>query len=102
MVAIYTHKCEQKWLQINNRGEGIGTKMSWVEKNRKINNQGGDDYSWLESKLFNVSDSSFRDMLNIHFFLKKNMFFILYSVYWLNSAPFWLRHSLCIKLVQKW
>ena len=30
-----------KWLQINNSGEGIGTKMSWVEKNRKINNQGG-------------------------------------------------------------
>ena len=25
--------------------------MSWVEKNRKINNQGGDDYSGLESTL---------------------------------------------------
>ena len=25
--------------------------MSWVEKNRKINNRGGDGYSGLESKL---------------------------------------------------
>ena len=25
--------------------------MSWAEKNRKINNQGGDDYSGLESTL---------------------------------------------------
>ena len=38
---------EQKWLKINNRGVGI--KMSWVEKNREINNLGGDDYSGLES-----------------------------------------------------
>ena len=38
-MAIYTQKCEQKWLKINNRGVGI--KMSWVEKNRKINNRGG-------------------------------------------------------------
>ena len=30
---------EQKWLKINNRGVGI--KMSWVEKNREINNLGG-------------------------------------------------------------
>ena len=37
-MAIYTQKCEQKWLKINNRGVGI--KMSWVEKNRKINNRG--------------------------------------------------------------
>ena len=29
----------------------VGIKMSWVEKNRKINNQGGDDYSGLESTL---------------------------------------------------
>ena len=29
----------------------VGIKMSWVEKNRKINNQGGDDYLGLESKL---------------------------------------------------
>ena len=45
-MAIYTHKCEQKWLKINNRlgggggGEGGGIKMSWVEKNRKINYPG--------------------------------------------------------------
>ena len=38
-MAIYTQKCEQIWLKINNRGVGI--KMSWVEKNRKINNCGG-------------------------------------------------------------
>ena len=37
-MAVYTQKCEQKWLKINNRGLGI--KMSWVEKNRRINNQG--------------------------------------------------------------
>ena len=37
-MAIYTQKYEQKWLKINNRGAGI--KMSWVEKNRKINNRG--------------------------------------------------------------
>ena len=46
-MAIYTQKCEQKWLKINNRGVGI--KMSWVEKNRKINNPEEDDYSELES-----------------------------------------------------
>ena len=46
-MAIYTQKCEQKWLKINNRGVGI--KMSWVEKNRKINNREGNDYSGLES-----------------------------------------------------
>ena len=41
-MAIYTQKCEQKWLKINNRGAGgVGIKMSWVEKNRKINNQRG-------------------------------------------------------------
>ena len=44
----YLHKkWEQKWLKINNKGVGI--KMSWVEKNRKINNRGGDYYSGLES-----------------------------------------------------
>ena len=39
-------------MEINNRVVGI--MMSWVEKNRKINNRGrgtgGDDYSGLESK----------------------------------------------------
>ena len=40
-MANYTQKCEQKWLKISNRGKGVGIKMSWVEKNRKINNQGG-------------------------------------------------------------
>ena len=54
-MAIYTHKCEQKWLKINNRGSeggggGVVMKMSWVEKNWKIDNLGGDDYSALESK----------------------------------------------------
>ena len=38
-IAIYTQKCEQKGLKINNRG--VGMKISWVEKNRKINNRGG-------------------------------------------------------------
>ena len=53
-MAIHTEKCEQKWLKINNRGgggeEGVVIKMSWVEKNWKIDNLGGDDYSGLESK----------------------------------------------------
>ena len=53
-MAIYTQKCEQKWLKINNRAEGGGAKgvvikTSWVEKNRKINNRGWDNYSELES-----------------------------------------------------
>ena len=30
-------------------GGGVGITMSWVEKYRKINNRGGDDYSGLES-----------------------------------------------------
>ena len=51
-MAIYTQKCEQKWLKINNKGVEI--KRSWVEKNQKINNRGGgerrgNDYSGLES-----------------------------------------------------
>ena len=33
-MAIYTQKREQKLLKINNRG--VGMKMSWVEKNRKL------------------------------------------------------------------
>ena len=38
-VAIYSQKCEQNdWKLIK---EGIGMKMSWVEKNRKINNRWG-------------------------------------------------------------
>ena len=32
-------------------GGGVGIKMSWVEKNLKINNWGGDDYLGLKSKL---------------------------------------------------
>ena len=41
-MAMYTQKCEQKWLKINNAGGGgVGIKKSWVEKNRKINNRGG-------------------------------------------------------------
>ena len=40
-MANYTQKCEQKCLKISNREKGVGIKMSWVEKNRKINNQGG-------------------------------------------------------------
>ena len=50
-MVIYSEKCEQNWLKINNRGEGGGwggvcggggggINMSWVEKNRKINNWG--------------------------------------------------------------
>ena len=38
-MAIYSQKCQQKWLKKNNRGVGI--KMSWVEKNRTIINHGG-------------------------------------------------------------
>ena len=59
-MAIYTQKCEQKRLKINNRrgGRGVGIKMSWVEKNRKINIRvgggGGRDYSGLESRQLQV------------------------------------------------
>ena len=57
-MAIYTQKCEQKRLKINNRrgGRGVGIKMSWVEKNRKINIRvgGGGDYSGLESRQLQV------------------------------------------------
>ena len=32
-----------------NNDRGVGRKMSWVEKNQKINNrEGGDDYLGLE------------------------------------------------------
>ena len=49
-MATYNQKCEQNRLKINNMGGGggVGINMSWVEKNRKINNR-GDDYSGLES-----------------------------------------------------
>ena len=41
-MTIYTQKCEQKWLKINDRGgEGVGIKISWVEKKSKISNRGG-------------------------------------------------------------
>ena len=46
-MAIYTQKSEQKWLKINKKG--VGTKISWMEKNQKINNRGVDGYSGLES-----------------------------------------------------
>ena len=39
-MAIHTQKCEQKLLKINKAG-GLGIKVSWVVKNRKINNRGG-------------------------------------------------------------
>ena len=38
-MTIYTQKCEQKWLKINNRG--VGLKMSWVEKIEKLTMGGG-------------------------------------------------------------
>ena len=47
-MAIYTRKCEQKWLKLI-IGGAVGIKMSWVEKNQKINNRVGSDYSGLES-----------------------------------------------------
>ena len=28
-MAIYTHKCEQKWLKVNNRGGGGGGEKKW-------------------------------------------------------------------------
>ena len=48
-MAIYTQKFEQKWLKINNRGLGGWNKDVLGDKNWKINNPGGDDYSGLES-----------------------------------------------------
>ena len=56
-MAIYTQKSEQKWLKINdNRGGGgwqeVGIKMSWVEKNRKINKI--NNYLGLESTNFKI------------------------------------------------
>ena len=54
-MAIYTQKCEQKWLKINNRGGGGGgIKMSWVEKNRGINNRGGRLFGTWEYMFFSV------------------------------------------------
>ena len=53
-MAIYTQKCEQKCLKINNGG---GWKKDVLGgKNQKINNRGGggDDYSGLESKSCNL------------------------------------------------
>ena len=38
-MAIYTQKCEQKWLKKLIK-VGFGIRMSWVEKNRRINNRG--------------------------------------------------------------
>ena len=41
---------ENGYLVIIGGGGWVGIKMSWVEKNPKINNRGeGDDYSGLES-----------------------------------------------------
>ena len=54
-MAIYTQKCKQKWLNINNRGVGI--KMSWVEKKQKIKNQGGGGGEIIQdSRVDGVSD----------------------------------------------
>ena len=54
-MAICTQKCEQKSLKINNRvggwGGGVGMKMSWVEKNRKINNRGGGGEIFRDSRV---------------------------------------------------
>ena len=38
-MAIYTQKCEQKWLKINNRG-GVWNKNVLGGKNGKVNNPG--------------------------------------------------------------
>ena len=46
-MAIYTQKCEQKWLKINNRG-GWNKDILGVKKS-KNKQPGGDDYSGLES-----------------------------------------------------
>ena len=62
-MVIFTQKCEQRWVKINKRegggrGGGVGIKMSWVEKNRKIN-QGGtiirDSRVCSKEKCFNSS-----------------------------------------------
>ena len=46
-MAIYTKKCEQKWLKINNKGGWIKDAMGG-KKIEKLT-IGGDDYSGLES-----------------------------------------------------
>ena len=51
-MAIYTQKCEQKWLKINNSGwGGVGGWNKDVLGGKKSKNlqSGGDDYSGLES-----------------------------------------------------
>ena len=40
-MAIYTQKCEQKWLKINNGGGGGGENVLGGKKNRQMNNRGG-------------------------------------------------------------
>ena len=52
-MAIYTQKCEQKWLKINNKG-GWNKDALGGKKIEKLTNRGGggggDDYSGLESR----------------------------------------------------
>ena len=50
-TVIYTQKCEQKWLKINNRGawnkDVLGEKK--IEKLTIGGEEGGNDYSGLKS-----------------------------------------------------
>ena len=92
-IAIYTQKCQQKWLKTNKRERGRGgwIKMSWVEKNRKINNlgEGGDDYLGLMLKriyCFWIFLSTFYVFLN-DFFLR-----------WLDYKSLLIRFSVLIVL----
>ena len=57
-MAIYTQKCEQKLLKINNRGGW--NKDALGGKNGKINNRRvGGDYSGLESNTRKVITKTF-------------------------------------------
>ena len=70
-MAIYTRKCEQKSLKINNRG-GWNKDVSGEKKIERLTvgaagDGGGDDYSVLESRF---PESLMHGTRNLQFFIK--------------------------------
>ena len=66
-MAIYTRKCEQKSLKINNRG-GWNKDVPGEKKIERLTvGAGGDDYSVLESRF---PESLMHGTRNLQFFIK--------------------------------
>ena len=70
-MAIYTQKCEQKWLKINNRGgggAGLEERYPGLKKIEKLT-IGGDDNSALESnsKSIKICPNQHADLHRIFF-----------------------------------